>query len=123
MLRASAILLLALFSYALISPALVADATSSLPACCRKGGAHHCAMNTPDQSDDSDGSLQSVHSKCPMFPGSTAAPGHTSAVTMRPSSLFFAAILSHPTAHAQTNAHYRVSFSRSWHKRGPPSIS
>jgi len=121
--RASAILLLALFSHALIAPALVADAASSLPACCRKGGNHHCAMNTPDQPDESGSALQSVRSKCPMFPSSTSAPGHNSVATVRPSSLFFAAILSHPTAHAQTDAHYRVSFSRSWHKRGLPSIS
>ena len=121
--RASAILLLALFGFALIGPALLADGASSVPACCRKNGTHHCAMNTQDQSDDPDGALQSVRNRCPMFPSSTAAPGHNSAATVRPSSLFFAAIVSHPTAHAQTNAHYRVSFSRSWHKRGPPSLS
>lgn len=123
MLRASALFLLALFGFLLINPALVADANSNLPSCCRKDGKHHCTMTSPDESEESGGALQSVRPKCPMFPGSTAAPGHSSAAAARPASLFFASIASHPSAHAQMDAHYSVSFSRSRHKRGPPSIS
>jgi hypothetical protein len=121
--RASAILLLALFGFLLISPAVVADANSNLPACCRKDGKHHCSMTSPDESEESGGALQSVRSKCPMFPGSAAAPAHSSAAAARPTDLFFASLVGHPAAHAQTDAPYRVSFSRSLHKRGPPSIS
>ena len=36
-------LLLALFSFSLISPAVLAsDADSKLPACCKRNGKHHC---------------------------------------------------------------------------------
>jgi hypothetical protein len=41
--RFAAILLLALFSVSLIEPGLMAD-VSKLPACCRRGGQHHCTM-------------------------------------------------------------------------------
>src|ERR1700743_3776323 len=45
--RAQALLLLGLFSFALISPALLAaDPDSALSACCRRDGKHHCAMET-----------------------------------------------------------------------------
>jgi hypothetical protein len=39
-----------------------------------------------------------------------------------PAQVVFAAIVSHPAAHAQTEARYRISFSRAWQKRGPPAL-
>jgi len=41
--RFSAILLLALLSFSLLTPALASDSNSKLPACCRRQGKHHCA--------------------------------------------------------------------------------
>src|SRR5579862_5145367 len=42
--RIVASLLLAIFSFALISPALDSGPESSLPLCCQRNGKHHCAM-------------------------------------------------------------------------------
>ena len=120
--RGSAILLLVLFSFLLISPMLTADDDSALPACCRKGGQHHCAMENMGQPNEVSGlTLKSSSAKCPLFPQAGAAPacGHCIAPG---AAHFFAGIVSHPTAHAQIEAQYRVSFSRAWQKRGPPAL-
>ena len=73
--RGSAILLLVLFSFLLISPMLTADADSALPACCRKGGQHHCSMENMGQPDEVSGlALKSSSAKCPLFPQGGVAP-------------------------------------------------
>lgn len=43
--RGFSILLLALFALAPVLPALQGGEESRLPACCRRHGAHHCAMS------------------------------------------------------------------------------
>ena len=64
--RLLATLLLTIFSYSLISPALFAsDADSKLPACCRRNGAHRCAMSM-NQSGQSSGPVRA--GRCPSFP-------------------------------------------------------
>jgi hypothetical protein len=118
--RGSATLLLALFSIFVIEPAIFADdPDSKLPACCRKSGKHHCSMSAETLSGIA---VTSVRTKCSSFPGSGMAPVSGKASAASPADVFFAAILSHPAAHAQTEARYRVSFNRSRHKRGPPSL-
>ena len=120
--RGFAILLLVLFGFLPILPALTADPDSALPECCRKAGKHHCSMSTDaDQSDEESGpALKSNATACPLFPQFKAAPARASFITAPDAALFFAAIVSHPTAHAQIEARYRVSFTRAWQKRGPP---
>jgi hypothetical protein len=123
--RVSATLLLALFGFLLIQPAIFADdPDSKLPACCRKTGKHHCSMTSmAGQQDAPSGTaVKSVRTKCPSYPASGMAPVSGKAGAASPACVFFAAILSHPAAHAQTEARYRVSFSRARHKRGPPSL-
>ncbi len=121
--RGFAILLLVLFSFLLISPMLTADDDSSLPACCRKGGQHHCSMTSMSEpSDEASGlALKSSSAKCPLFPQTGAAPACGHCITPG-AARFFAGIVSHPTAHAQIEAQYRVSFSRAGQKRGPPAL-
>lgn len=123
MVRGAAILLLLVFSVPLI-PAIPVSSTK-LPACCRKDGKHHCSMkSTAGQSTDTgEPALQSDRQACPFFPKFGAPGSQNFAATLRPSYLFFAAIVSHPTAQEQTHAQYRVSFSRSWSKRGPPLLA
>jgi len=118
--RASATLLLALFSFFLIQPAIFADnPDSKLPQCCRKSGKHHCSMSdvTPDGI-----AVTGVQTTCPCFPSSVVVPASGKTGAVSPACAFFAAILSDPTVHAQTEARYRVSFSRAQHKRGPPFL-
>jgi hypothetical protein len=122
--RVSTILLLVVFSLSLITPAMIADSDSKLPACCRKDGQHHCSMlNVEERLERPSGpAIKSVRPQCPLFLKGGAAPASGKAGTMSPGRVFFAAIVSHPTAHAQTEAQYRVSFSRSWQERGPPVL-
>ena len=121
--RWCAILLLVLFSFLLILPTLSADSDSSLPECCRKGGQHHCSMRSMNHSsDDAPGlSLKSTNRPCPQFPQTGAAPAYGHCLALA-AARFFAAIVSHPAAHAQIEAQYRISFSRAWQKRGPPAF-
>jgi hypothetical protein len=116
--RFLASLLLALFSFSLISPALLADADSNLPACCRRAGLHHCFL-TSQRTGPTGPSLNAA--RCPDFPGVRAvtAPGKLAGLA-KTSQAVFAASISHPAAHAQTEARYRISYSRAGQKRGPP---
>jgi hypothetical protein len=43
---------------------------SQLPFCCRRHGAHHCAMDTPAQTP---GLAFKAPSRCPQFPAALAA--------------------------------------------------
>jgi hypothetical protein len=121
--RVSAILLLVFVSFSLIAPSVRPDAGSKLPPCCRKNGQHHCSMDPAVHDEQASATaIQSVSAKCPLFPNGGAAPASGVAGVPRPAVLFFAAIASHPTAHAQTEAQFRVSFSRTRQKRGPPTL-
>jgi hypothetical protein len=52
---------------------------------------------------------------------STVADEGNLAVLRGPGAIF-AELVSHPSIHRQTEAKYRVSFSRSRQKRGPPVV-
>jgi hypothetical protein len=68
--RFSAILLLFVFGLSLLSPLFGADAESSLPACCRKAGKHHCAMAGSNDSQNSpSGAGWRSNGRCPSYPG------------------------------------------------------
>ena len=114
--RVLASLLLAVFSFLPLAPVLLAD-DSNLPACCRRLGAHHCAMASADTQGAS-----LIPQRCAQFPWGGAALAASGMASVTSSEAVFAAILSHPAAHAQTEARYRISFSRAWQKRGPPAL-
>jgi hypothetical protein len=46
--RALSLLLLAVLSFPLIAPALLARNSADLPKCCRRDGKHHCGMDDQD---------------------------------------------------------------------------
>ena len=108
--------MLAVFSFLPFAPVLLAD-DSNLPACCRRLGAHHCAMASVDTQGAS-----LIQQRCAQFPLASASLAASGIAAVTPSQSVFAAIVSHPAAHAQTEARYRVSFSRAWQKRGPPAL-
>ncbi len=119
--RMLAILLMALFSLSLISPAVFAlDSESKLPTCCRRNGKHHCAT-TPSQSESSQGpSVQA--GRCPFFPAATSVPASRTVGLSGISQTAFAQLISHPASRPRTDAFYRISYSRARQKRGPPVV-
>jgi hypothetical protein len=122
--RSWAILLLAVFSFSLIAPAVFAGADTKLPACCARGGKHHCnPMSTADTHGSPSGTVfQAARQQCVYYPKGGAVPVHSYAALRESSQAFFASIQSHPAVHAQTEARYRISFNRSRQKRGPPVL-
>jgi hypothetical protein len=122
--RIAAMLLVSVFSFSPIGPALFVDADSNLPACCRRGGQHHCAMMDMDRdAAPSTGLAFSAHAaKCPFFPKGGAVLPHPAAALLAASYPACTALFSQLTDQAQAEAGYRISSSRSHQKRGPPSL-
>jgi hypothetical protein len=120
--RLWAILLVGLFSFSLITPILLAeDATSALPACCRRDGHHRCAASS-QQNNGSGSSWRTA--RCAIFPATnTFLPGTGAGLSLAPSSVIFAEFAGHPVVHAQLEAFFRISHDRASQKRGPPSLS
>jgi hypothetical protein len=113
--RITAGLLLALFGFSLIAPALLADEDSNLPACCRRLGEHRCAIAASQ-------GASFIQERCPRFPSGSASLAASATAAITPAQGVFATIVSRPAAHAQTETHYRASFNRAWQKRGPPAL-
>lgn len=118
--RSIALVLAIVFSSLLILPAFAGLTESNLPACCRKGGKHHCAMSMMEIPAPS-GPTFSNGEKCPCFPRFTVAT-HVETFAPPLSYAVFAGLVKHPAVQAQTQAAYRISYDRSRHKRGPPSL-
>ncbi|MCX6599092.1 MAG: hypothetical protein NTV70_22295 [Acidobacteria bacterium] len=95
--RVWAILLALAFSFSLIAPALAAENRTRVPSCCRKDGKHRCAMS------DAGTTVLDTFSVAP------------------PAGVQISLIAAHPQGVPQTEARQRLAFSRSAHKRGPPT--
>lgn len=72
--RGFSILLALLFSLGPLAPALHASDDSSLPACCRRHGMHHCAMAAQmaeegAQAQSGNSPIVSAPATCPCYPG------------------------------------------------------
>ena len=122
--RVPAILLVFVFSFSLIAPALFADAESNLPACCRRDGKHHCGMTDRDMAEtpSSGAAVDALRAKCPFFPNGGAVlpqPGAALLAACHPAGI---SIVSQIAAPAQAEAGYRISLNRAHHKRGPPTL-
>jgi hypothetical protein len=120
--KASAILLLAVFSFSLIPVAVSADSKSKLPACCRRDGKHGCAKAAMQEREQSSTVAIKNAPKCSSFPKAVAAPAGEKAGVPRPVNLLIAHVVDLLIPAEQAEAQSRVSFSRAWQKRGPPSL-
>jgi hypothetical protein len=117
--RALAMLLMLLFSAPLIAPAFAsAPDESQLPACCRRAGKHHCAMNM--EMGNIPSSSHVLSEKCPFSPYAHTpfVQPHAFAATHVPAAAGPAAAPAAVVAAAE--AGYRISADRARHKRGPP---
>jgi hypothetical protein len=119
MLRGLAMLLVALFGLSPMSALVLAsDADSRLPACCRRGGKHSCAMTASQSASSSGESVQAA--RCRFFPPSLAiSPGRTVSL-LGVSRAVFAGLVSHPASRYQSEAVYRTACSRASQGRSPP---
>jgi hypothetical protein len=119
--RMTATLLLFFLGIFPVVPLLADNSQANLPACCRRTGKHHCMEHmTPSAPDGTH--FKSAAMKCPMFPASAPIPGHNTQVLLNASQSFYGAIVAHPAIHAQIESFYRICWSRSQQKRGPPSF-
>ena len=119
--RTSAALLLAFFTFLVIAPLAANEetASTSLPACCRIAGKHHCSAqlgakqkNLPD--------VAHVTERCPYGPASPIfVHGDTYQSPLRASS--FAAQVTDPVLPVQSRTKKHLSFDLSQQKRGPPT--
>jgi hypothetical protein len=96
-----------------------ASSETSLPACCRRDGKHRCMSRVPVALDAL--AFAPLKQVCPVFPRGATAP-HSNELCSRTAFTFYAAVVSHPTSHSQTEALSRISLIRSHQKRGPPSF-
>lgn len=110
--RIPAILLLGLFSFLLIEPAVLAENDSRLPACCRRDGLHHCSRT------NAQGPF--VQGVCPAFPKTGAAPAYSKTIIVRAVRAAFVGLITFPAGRAQTALLCRASYSRARQKRAPP---
>jgi hypothetical protein len=122
--RLLAITLLAIFGLPLFAPlaASAAPGKAGLPACCRRNGRHHCAMNlrTDGALAHHAPGLRAPAERCPYYPTqTTTTPSNFLAMT--PAHAIFAELVSHPANHAQTQSRWRIARDRARQKRGPPS--
>jgi len=103
--RAPATLLLAVFSFSLIGPALWENGSADLPACCRRDGQHHCAMMNVDR--DAGPAVRLATTRCPFFPtcGATLQNSGDALPAATPPRFF--AIVSQMAAAVQAKAGYR----------------
>ena len=122
--RAPAILLVFLFSFSLIAPALSVGDESNLPACCRRDGKHHCGMMARDMADAPSSGLlaDATRMRCPFFPGAGAVVPEAAPVLLAASQTAGISTVAQIADQAQAEAGYRISFHCSHHKRGPPTI-
>lgn len=118
--RALAILLMLAFSLPLIAPALAfAPDDSQLPACCRRNGAHHCAMMA-DVSVNAPRTITTISGRCPCPPITRLALMLPHALSTQHNSARVAWMASQNAVIREAEAGYRISFHRSRQKRGPP---
>jgi hypothetical protein len=120
--RLLSLVLLLVFGLPAVAPALDFSATpdSRLPACCRRNGAHQCAMSQQELDGLQNGAqVNMVGSKCPCYPTS-AAPLQHQQLGFHPAAPILTALISEPTQVSQIQAWARAAEEGARHKRGPP---
>lgn len=119
--RLLTLVLLAFFNAPLMTPlfALALSSDANLPACCRRNGAHHCAMQMA-QSESNDPAFTSVPERCPAYPRPATLVRITHAQTRSEARSGTAtAAVTHVMPATETRS--KLAFASPYQKRGPPS--
>ena len=93
---------------------------SVLPACCRRNGAHHCAMGLHESGATNGVATISATGCCPCWPHALAS-STTPFATLASETHSFPVAVEHQSPH-QARIAAGISERRSWPKRGPPSL-
>lgn len=113
--RPLSILIVALFLLAPLSALIPGAADAQLPACCRRHGAHHCAMGA--MSAPANSHQIAAPSHCPLYRAGHLAPTPVFALALAPAAAGFMATRLVPAYSASAIFHR----SRILPARGPPS--
>jgi hypothetical protein len=101
------------------------SAEAGLPACCRRSGKHHCAMNMAERGQlatkESSPKWTAPADRRPYCPAAVVLGHLQDTFAAMAAQAFYAEISSHPAGAAQTESKRRISRDRSRQKRGPPS--
>jgi hypothetical protein len=119
------ILLLAIIGLPLAAPLFAASSRdeSSLPACCRRNGKHHCMGGMEMSSEaSSKPAFNAPKDICPYAPTLPTAIHRNSFATFSRTATSIV-LQTHDTIVAQTECKLHISRSRSRQKRGPPTIN
>jgi hypothetical protein len=125
--RGLSIFLILAFGLGPLAATLQAGSESRLPPCCRRHGAHHCAMamrKAALMSRAASGSIPNftAPATCPYFPGYTAASA-TAVHALAASPVSLPVLLAQAHSPAAGRAAARLSQIRTRAGRGPPDSS
>jgi len=122
--QALSICLIFFFGFGPLSAAFQADEESRLPACCRRHGAHHCAMSdsmTARMLESASGrSILTAPSHCPLYPNGSCVL-NTPVHALAPSTQGLPAFLAQNHSPVAARAAARTSQARTRADRGPPA--
>jgi hypothetical protein len=123
--RAVGVFLILLFGVGPLAEALPVNAESRLPACCRRHGAHHCAMAAQmaaAQALPASAPVFAPPAHCPSYPGAMAAT--TAAIDALTTALHgLSALLAQTHSPVAYRPVPRQSQARARTSRGPPAFS
>ncbi len=121
--RLLSLVLLLVFSLPLILPALALaqGPGANLPACCRRHGAHHCAMSMGASTTPALGTnLSALPQHCPAYSALVTSLRHVD-LAGPASPADFAEIVGRTTTGLRSAADSSATLNFSHPKRGPPS--
>ena len=120
--RVPALLLVAVFSFLLIGPAVWMNADSNLPACCRRGGKHHCAMMDADGAPSPSPAVKAPVTRCPLFPKGGVALPYAGAALLSGGQPVGQSMGGQMALPVGALGEHRLSLDRSHLTRGPPRL-
>ena len=122
--RALSIFLILFFGFGPLSAASQESDESRLPACCRRHGAHHCAMSDSMMARMAEAvsgqTTFTTPSHCPLYPNGCCVP-NAPVHALGPSTNGLAVLLAEDHSPVAARSAARMSQVRTRTDRGPPS--